>query len=136
MIKVNSNPISFQIDDLLYGNGLHCYLNELSKCNEQCRYTSLPQPVNLSEDKVPRSWQRVLNLIKPPTIRAVIQQQCCLLSFDLNSGIACVGVSSEKLYQLQKDKIPNIEAAFEKVWHQKVKVKMKVTQVKNPETIS
>lgn len=94
-----------------------------------------PASVSPSRERVQQIWQRVLGLLEPPTTKALVQQQCCLLSFDIESGVACVGISSEKLYQLQKDKIPNIEAAFEKAWHQEVKVTMKVTQVKNPGTV-
>ncbi len=94
--------------------------------------TPNPTPISNTGNRIEQIWQKVLGLLQPPTTKALVQQQCCLLNFDVESGIALIGINSQKLYQLHQNKIPNIEAAFEQAWDQKVKVTMKVAKVSEP----
>ena len=67
-------------------------------------------------------WSKVVSCLQPPTTQALLKQQCHLVSFDGSSAI--VGISSAKLQKLHQGKVPNIEAAFERVCQHKVKVQL------------
>ena len=67
-------------------------------------------------------WSKVVSCLQPPTTQALLKQQCHLVSFDGSSAI--VGISSAKLQKLHQGKVPNIEAAFERVCQRKVKVQL------------
>ena len=69
-------------------------------------------------------WQEVINCLQPPTTKALLSQQCHLVSFQDSSAI--VGISSAKLQKLHQGKVANIEAAFEKVCQRKIKVCLEV----------
>jgi hypothetical protein len=147
LIKISRHSGSVGIKDLLYGGGLYCYLDGMSK-RKQCKKVSLIpfhrpivatgklQPVATSGNRVEQMWQRVLCHLQPPTTRDLVQQQCCLLSFDIDNGTACVGINSSKLYELNKSKVPALEQAFEKALHRMVNVTLKVTSVTKPGTIA
>ena len=68
-------------------------------------------------------WRRVLGEVKPST-QALLNQQVILL--ECNNQLARIGISSKNLEKIIVSKIPNIEAAFEKIFHSSVKVKVEV----------
>ncbi len=70
-------------------------------------------------------WQQVIACLHPPTTQALLSQQCHLISIETTQAI--VGISSAKLRGLHQGKLPNIEAAFEKVCQRKIKVKLEVS---------
>ncbi|WP_009633949.1 DNA polymerase III subunit gamma/tau [Synechocystis sp. PCC 7509] len=74
-------------------------------------------------------WQKIVKEIKPLSAQALVSQHCRLLSFD--GSLARVGITSQQLLKLAQNKIPNIEAAFQILVAQKVKV---VLEVSNSET--
>jgi DNA polymerase-3 subunit gamma/tau len=80
---------------------------------------------NLDRDTI---WRQVIASIHPPTTQALLSQQCHLI--DIEQTEAIVGISSTKLRGLSQGKIPNIEAAFEKVCHRKIKVRLEVVSKK------
>ncbi|NEO26347.1 MAG: DNA polymerase III subunit gamma/tau [Kamptonema sp. SIO4C4] len=91
-----------------------------------------PQPAatqsneEVLQRRVQASWQQVLDAINPPSTRSLVQQQCTLVDFDVDDGIAYIGVASKPLLKMAEGKVKHIEAAFEKIWHQKIKVKLQV----------
>ncbi|MBW4663544.1 MAG: DNA polymerase III subunit gamma/tau [Chroococcus sp. CMT-3BRIN-NPC107] len=74
-------------------------------------------------------WQKVVKEIQPLSAQALVSQHCRLLSFD--GSLARIGITSQQLLKLAQNKIPNIEAAFQNLVTQKVKV---VLEVSNSET--
>lgn len=69
-------------------------------------------------------WMRVLSVLQPFPTQALLRQHCHLLSFV--GSEARVGISSPPLLELAQTRLPNIEAAFEKVCQSKVKVSLEV----------
>ena len=69
-------------------------------------------------------WQRVIDCIHPPMTRALLRQQCHLVS--LTDSAAVVGISSAPLQKMNQGKVPNIEAAFAKVCKRTIKVTLEV----------
>lgn len=76
-------------------------------------------------------WQKLVKEIQPLSAQALVSQHCRLLSFD--GGLARIGITSQQLLKLAQNKIPNIEAAFQTLVTQKVKV---VLEVSNSETLA
>jgi len=65
-------------------------------------------------------WQQLLDHLQPRATQSLLSQQCRLLAFD--GAVARIGINSQPLLKLVQDKLPNIEAAFQKLLQQKVKV--------------
>ncbi len=82
--------------------------------------TPQPQPVS-SLDKI---WQEVIQQIKPYSTQVMVRQQCRLLGLDGQQ--ARLGVSSQPLFKMAQGKLPNIEAAFQKVFDRKIYVALEV----------
>ena len=76
----------------------------------------------------------MIDRLQPPTTKALLSQQCHLVDFQGSSAI--VGISSAKLQRLHQGKVPNIEAAFEKVCQRKIKVRLEVASTTNQKSIS
>lgn len=91
-------------------------------------------PEQIHQDRVQRIWQRVLTVIQPPSTQALLGQMCQLVDFDLDDSIAYMGVASDALLKMAQSKISNIEAAFEQVWQQKVKVNLQVGKALHSQT--
>ncbi|MEM9538070.1 MAG: DNA polymerase III subunit gamma/tau [Cyanobacteria bacterium P01_E01_bin.42] len=91
-----------------------------------------PQPTRaLSEEeiiqkRVAESWQKVLQTIEPNSLQALVKQTCTLVNFNIDESIAYLGVRTANLLKMAQGKAPQIEAAFEKVWQQKIKVQFQV----------
>jgi DNA polymerase-3 subunit gamma/tau len=92
-------------------------------------------PLNPNLDAV---WQQVIACLQPPTTRALLRQHGHLISIEETQ--ATVGISSAKLRGISQGKIPNIEAAFEKICQRKIKVQLEVaarqTDIPVPNSIS
>jgi len=69
-------------------------------------------------------WAQIIAQVKPLGTRALLQQQGHLISY--SGKVARVGIKSEKLLKMAQSKLPNIEAAFEKLLGQSVKVSLEV----------
>lgn len=75
-------------------------------------------------------WRRVLEEVKPPGTQALLRQHGRLLGMD--TEVAYVGFPNQALYDHAKVKISHMEAAFQRVFNQPVKVRLEVgTQKKN-----
>ena len=69
-------------------------------------------------------WQQVVKHIQPLSVQALVSQHCRLLSFDGN--LARIGITTQQLLKLAQNKISSIEAAFQQLLRQKVKVVLEV----------
>ncbi|WP_071884139.1 DNA polymerase III subunit gamma/tau [Allocoleopsis franciscana] len=85
-----------------------------------------------SSSNVNEIWQKVLSVLQPFATQALLRQHCHLLSFE--ESIAYVGVSSLPLLDLAQKKLPNIEAAFERVYQSKVKVTLQTKAMNSSHT--
>jgi DNA polymerase-3 subunit gamma/tau len=74
-------------------------------------------------------WQKVIERLHPPTTQALLNQQCHLISFD--GSVAIVGVKNKTWLNAAQGKLANIEAAFEKACHQKIKVNLQIATSTN-----
>lgn len=73
-----------------------------------------------------QTWDEILSQLQRLT-HALFRQQGCLLAFDGTQ--ARVGISSQKLFGMAKQQLPNIEAAFERIYGHKVRVSVEVTNL-------
>ncbi|MBW4656467.1 MAG: DNA polymerase III subunit gamma/tau [Kaiparowitsia implicata GSE-PSE-MK54-09C] len=78
-----------------------------------------PESVNLDE-----LWQQVLAQVKPFSTQTMLRQQCRLLDFKATE--ARIGVNSQPLFKMAKDRLPNIEAAFKELTGTTVRVSLEV----------
>lgn len=69
-------------------------------------------------------WQQIIKHIQPLSAQALVSQHCRLLSFD--GSLARIAITSQQLLKLAQNKVPSIEAAFQKLVPQKVKVVLEV----------
>ena len=78
-----------------------------------------PPVLNLAE-----IWVEVLRRVQPYSTQVMMSQQCQLLGLDEYE--ARMGARSEKLFRMAKERMPNIEAAFEQYCDRKIKVTLEV----------
>jgi DNA polymerase-3 subunit gamma/tau len=76
-------------------------------------------------------WNTVIAQVQPYSSQVMVRQQCRLLGF--KGQQARVGVTTQPLLKMAQTKLPNIEAAFEKVFSRKVKVSLEVISHPEPE---
>jgi DNA polymerase-3 subunit gamma/tau len=91
--------------------------------------TPIPPPADVTPAAAPATdlagtWAQIIAQVKPLGTRALLQQQGHLISY--SSQAARVGIKSEKLLKMAQSKLPNIEAAFAKLFGQTVKVTLEV----------
>jgi len=69
-------------------------------------------------------WAKILAALAPRGTQMLMSQQGMLKSFD---GVgATVGFRSAKLQQMGRERVPNLEAAFETVFQRRIKVSLEV----------
>jgi DNA polymerase-3 subunit gamma/tau len=78
-----------------------------------------PAIVNLEQ-----TWQNIISAIQPFSTQVMVKQQCQLLGFDGEQ--VRLGVSTQPLFKMAQGKLPNIEAAFQKVFGRKVHITLEV----------
>lgn len=71
-----------------------------------------------------QTWQDVLALVQPFSTQMMLRQQCRLLAFSGNE--ARIGTTSQPLFKMAKDRLPNIEVAFTKLCNQPIRVSLEV----------
>lgn len=71
-----------------------------------------------------QTWQNIISAIQPFSTQVMVRQQCQLLGFDGEQ--VRLGVSTQPLFKMAQGKLPNIEAAFQKVFGQKVHITLEV----------
>ncbi len=67
-------------------------------------------------------WNKVVDVIDPPTTKLILRQKSQLESFDGHKAI--IQINAPPLKRILQGKIPNVEAAFYEVLGKKVKVKL------------
>lgn len=86
--------------------------------------SAAPPIVNLEQ-----TWQNIISAIQPFSTQVMVRQQCQLLGFDGEQ--VRLGVSTQPLFKMAQGKLPNIEAAFQKVFGQKVHITLEVAAPTN-----
>jgi DNA polymerase-3 subunit gamma/tau len=81
---------------------------------------------NISVDKI---WGLVLNKLSP-FLSGLIKEHGHLINYQKN--VATVGMTNAALLKLAKNKLPQIESAFEAVMGYKVKVNLQIGSASNP----
>ncbi len=72
-------------------------------------------------------WQEILTLVQPFSTQTMLRQQCRLIAF--NGTEARIGTTSQPLFKMAKDRLPNIEVAFTKLCNQPIRVSLEVVAV-------
>jgi DNA polymerase-3 subunit gamma/tau len=88
--------------------------------------TEPPQPTPPTSPNITELWQEILNLVPTVSTRAMLKQQCQLLEFD--GAVATIGVRSKRLFNLAKERMPQIEEAFKRRCKTQIPVKLKVME--------
>ena len=95
-----------------------------------------PLPIAPAEESLPEEpliaavlnlaevWVEVLRRVQPYSTQVMLSQQCQLLGLDEYE--ARMGARSKQLFQMAKERMPNIEAAFEQYCDRKIKVTLEV----------
>ena len=83
-----------------------------------------PEPTTTDDTSKEVIWQQVLDHLQPPATQALLRQQGHLLAF--NGAVARIGINSQSLLKLAQGKLPNIEAAFQKLLQRKVRVSLEL----------
>lgn len=95
-----------------------------------------PTPIAPAEESLPEEpliaavlnlaeiWVEVLRRVQPYSTQVMLSQQCQLLGLDEYE--ARMGARSKQLFQMAKERMPNIEAAFEQYCDRKIKVTLEV----------
>lgn len=76
------------------------------------------------EDSPEQIWQRILGNIQMLATQALLREHGKLIAYD--SQLACISIKTEPLLKIAEDKLPEIEATFEKTLNKKVTVKLEV----------
>ncbi|GCA80400.1 DNA polymerase III subunit gamma/tau [Microcystis aeruginosa] len=77
-----------------------------------------------SDDNHEQIWQRVLEVMEPPTTRTLLRQHGSL--FNMEESSAYLSISSEQLLKMARLRLTNIESAFEAVFRRRIKVHLQV----------
>ena len=75
-------------------------------------------------ENLPEIWGQIVAVLQPLGTRALMQQQGRLLSFADNQ--AQVGISSQPLFKMAKQRLPNVETAFKQVFGREIKVSFEI----------
>jgi DNA polymerase-3 subunit gamma/tau len=92
----------------------------------------LTSPSALSPTDLIPLWTQIIGHIQPMGTRALIQQQGHLIVYDGQS--ARIGIKSKPLFKMAQGKLSNIEAAFQAVINQPVKVTLEVAEAPSEST--
>ncbi|KGF71594.1 hypothetical protein DO97_17235 [Neosynechococcus sphagnicola sy1] len=102
----------------------------LAPIPQQSLTEAAPKPSDFADPQLDATteltqiWNTVIEEVQPYSTQVLVRQQCRLLAF--RSQDARVAVSSQPLLKITQGKLPNLEAAFEKVFQRKVKVTLEV----------
>ena len=76
---------------------------------------------------LPQLWSRIIRSLEPLGTRALMQQQGHLIDYD--GQTARIGIKSKPLFKMAKGRVPHVEAAFQTLLNQSVKVTLEVVEV-------
>ena len=82
---------------------------------------------NITADEIDLNqvWEQVLARVRPNGTQSLLRQHGHLVSF--SNDAAYVRISSQPLLNMVKDKVPNIQEAFQQVFNRQVTVKLGLT---------
>ncbi|NET33932.1 MAG: DNA polymerase III subunit gamma/tau [Cyanothece sp. SIO1E1] len=100
----------------------------------QAEATPIEEEEPAAEFDLAQVWQKVIDCLRPPGTQALLRQQARLTQFDGQK--AQISISSQPLFKLAKNRLPNVEAAFEQVFQAKVTVTLEVAATPATETKS
>ena len=83
-----------------------------------------PAATEADSTNLDETWKQILSLVVPVSTQMMLRQQCMLLEFD--GQAARIGARSDKLFKMAKDRLPQLEAAFDKCYQQKIKITFEV----------
>jgi DNA polymerase-3 subunit gamma/tau len=89
-------------------------------------------PSDVSSQDLEQIWQEAIDQIRFRGTQVLLQQQGHLLFFDGHE--ARVGIKSQPLFKMAREKLSVIEAAFEAVYQRKVRVSLEVAAVAEVQT--
>jgi DNA polymerase III subunit gamma/tau len=87
----------------------------------------IPEPAAIAPEagqSLDEIWADVLQRVQPYSTRVMMSQQCQLLGIEAHE--VRMGARSEQLFKMAKDRMPNIEIAFQEYLARKVKVTLEV----------
>lgn len=87
-----------------------------------------------SQIDLEQMWQSVVEVLQPPGTQALFKQQGRLLA--LEAASARVGISSQPLFKMAQQRIANLEAAFNKLTQQSIRVSLEVVLAVAPPSAS
>ncbi|MBW4661909.1 MAG: DNA polymerase III subunit gamma/tau [Drouetiella hepatica Uher 2000/2452] len=101
---------------------------ELSPLHEEPQLPPQPEPIVVPDPKPEISpaldliqfWDQLVANLHPPGTQMLLRQQGHLIAFDGKQ--ARVGFKSQQLFKMAIERVPNMEAAFEKICGHKVRV--------------
>jgi DNA polymerase-3 subunit gamma/tau len=85
------------------------------------------RPESSAGDDLVALWKQIIQNTQPPGTQALLRQQGHLIAFSGHE--ARVAVSSQPLFKMFQERLPNVEAAFLKVFERKVKVSLEVASL-------
>lgn len=85
---------------------------------------TLKQMEKAIQDMLYLTWNCVLAHITVRATKELMRQQGKLIA--LSDGEACIKVPSLPIFRLAEDKLPDIQAAFEKAFGYKIKIRLVV----------
>ena len=82
------------------------------------------EPAEVAFGTLAELWTKILAALAPRGTQMLMSQQGLLISFD---GVgATVGFRSPKLHKMARERVPNLEAAFEAIFQRPIKVSLEV----------
>ena len=79
-----------------------------------------PKPENPPALDLIQAWDQLIANLQPPGTQMLLRQQGHLIAFDGHQ--ARVGFKSQQLFKMAIERVPNMEAAFEKIYGHRVRV--------------
>lgn len=92
---------------------------------DETNATNYSQTNSASETDLNQVWEQVLARVRPNGTQSLLRQHGHLVSFSNDS--AYVRISSQPLLNMVKDKVANIQEAFQQVFNRQVTVKLGLT---------
>jgi hypothetical protein len=86
----------------------------------------LPSPMPDLSCGLDDIWDSAIAVLEPLGTRALFQQQGNLLSLDLESHIARIGIDNRPLFKMAQGRVEHVERAFSKVVGEEVKVSLEL----------
>ena len=84
----------------------------------------IASPLTAASVDLAKTWQQVLANIEPPGTQALLSQHGTLQGFDGEE--VQIGIRSQPLFKMVKDRLPNVEAAFVRIFGKPVRVNLQV----------